>query len=357
MDERIAKVRVSADVSIRAALRTLDASAMKIALVTDDEGRLLGVLTDGDVRRWILGGRSLEDPVTEAMNANPITVSEGADPVGIEALMVERGIDFVPVADAEGRVIGAVRWTDLVSEGPRPATQRQLGLPVVIMAGGKGTRLAPFTKVLPKPLVPVGEKPVTEHIMDRFAAFGCKRFLVSVGYQANLIRAYFADAELPYDIEFVAEDKPLGTGGALALMREQLGAGPFFVTNCDILVDADYADVLAHHERSGNLITLVASVKHVTVPYGVAEIAEGGRLTGISEKPEFDYLVSTGFYVLDQAVLADVPDDRFFHLTDLINRYLAEGKPVGVYPISENSWFDIGQIEELKATLAHFGVE
>lgn len=357
MDERIAKVLVAPDASIRAALQVLDASAMRIALIAGEDMRLVGVLTDGDVRRWILSGNGLDEPVTSAMNASPVTASAATPSAEVEAMMVARGIDFVPVIDDAGVVVSALRWTDLVSGDERPVVRGTLGLPVVIMAGGQGSRLAPFTKILPKPLVPVGEKPIVEVIMDRFAAFGCTEFSLSVNYQANLIRAYFADADLPYGIDFVNEDKPLGTGGSLSLMREKLGASTFFVTNCDILVEADYADVVRFHRESGNKVTLVASMKHVTVPYGVCEIAEGGALTGITEKPEFDFLVSTGFYVLEPSVLADVPDDEFYHLTDLINDYLARGEKVGVYPISEKSWFDIGQLEELKATLAHFGVE
>jgi NDP-sugar pyrophosphorylase family protein len=229
-------------------------------------------------------------------------------------------------------------------------------MPVVIMAGGQGTRLAPFTSILPKPLVPIGDRPVIEHIMDRFAAFGCDRFVISLNYKASLIKAYLADEDLPCAIEFVDEDRPLGTGGSLSLMRDKLD-GTFFVTNCDVLVEADYADIERHHRESGNLVTIVASMKHITIPYGVCEIADGGRLTAITEKPQFDFLVSTGFYVLDQSVLADVPEDTFFHLTELVSGYLREGRPVGVYPVSEKSWLDIGQLEELRETLARFGSE
>jgi NDP-sugar pyrophosphorylase family protein len=229
-------------------------------------------------------------------------------------------------------------------------------MPVVIMAGGKGTRLAPFTSVLPKPLVLVGDKPIVEHIMERFAASGCRDFLMSVNYKANLIKAYLEEEELPWHLEFVVEPEPLGTGGSLSLMRDRLH-GPFFVTNCDVLVDADYADIARFHRESGDLITVVASMKHITVPYGVCEIEDGGRLSSITEKPHFDFLVSTGFYVLSPEVLADVPEATFFHLTELIDRYLAEGRRVGVYPVSEGSWVDIGQIEELRDTLARFGGE
>jgi dTDP-glucose pyrophosphorylase len=354
MDERVSGLLVAPEVSIREALQRLDASAMRTALVVDGQRRLLGVLTDGDVRRWILAGRTLEEPVSQAMNAHPVKVSDDVPRAGVKELMVSRKIDVVPVVDEDGQVVSVVRWTDLFEEPRRE--REQLDMPVVIMAGGKGTRLAPFTTVLPKPLVLVGDRPIVEHIMERFSAFGCDDFTMSVNHKANLIKAYFADADLPWNIGFVDEQIPLGTAGSLSLMREQLDR-PFFVTNCDVLVDADYADIARFHRESGNLITVVASMKHITVPYGVCEIVDGGRLASITEKPQFDFLVSTGFYVLDPAALSDVPDGTFFHLTDLIDAYLREGRRVGVYPISEKSWFDIGQLEELRETLARFGAE
>jgi dTDP-glucose pyrophosphorylase len=354
IDERVKEMLVAPDATIREALQRLDASAMRIALIAAPDAILLGVLSDGDVRRWILSGRGLDEPVSAAMTPRPLTLSEGAPLSEAEAVMIANKIDLVPVLDPGGRVVSVVRWTDLFEEVEAP--KAALGMPVVIMAGGQGTRLAPFTSILPKPLMPLGDRPVIEHIMERFAAYGCDRFVVSLNYKANLIRAYFTDEELPYSIEFVDEERSLGTGGSLSLMRERLG-GPFFVTNCDILVDADYADIERHHRESGNVITIVASVKHVTIPYGVCEIADGGRLTAITEKPRFDFLVSTGFYVMEPSVLLDVPDETYYPVTDLIAGYLRDGRPVGVYPVSERSWLDIGQLDELRDALARFGAE
>lgn len=350
---RLEKVLVGPTATVREALQRIDTAALRTVVVADERGVLLGVLSDGDVRRWILAGNSLTVPVTAAMSSNPHVLPVDWTHETAEQIMVSRRIDFLPVVDGEGVVRGAVHWTDLF-EAPHVERER-VDLPVVIMAGGEGSRLGPYTKILPKPLVPVGEVPVIELIMERFAQFACTRFHVSVNYKANLIRAYFADRGLPYSIDFAQEESPLGTGGSLSLLRDRIDT-TFFLTNCDILVDADYADVLAYHRTSGNVITLVASMKHVTVPYGVCEITEGGALTSINEKPQFDFLVSTGFYVIEPEVLADVPEDTFIHLTDIIDRYLEAGTPVGVYPVSEKSWLDVGQLEELQATLEHFGV-
>jgi len=163
---------------------------------------------------------------------------------------------------------------------------------------------------------------------------------------ANLIKAYFKDVPRDYQVHFVDEPEPLGTAGSLPMLRRAVQS-TFFVTNCDILVEADYSDVLTFHRESGNRMTVVGSLKHFTIPYGVCDIAAGGRLTGMSEKPSYDYLVSTGMYVMEPEVLDDIPEGQFFHVTDLIDDYIRRGVKVGVYPISEKSWLDMGQFEDL----------
>jgi len=267
--------------------------------------------------------------------------------------MVSRRIECVPLVDAAGTVVDAVWWIDLF-EAPRAEHQR-LGLPVVIMAGGQGTRLAPLTTILPKPLMPVGDQTILELIMGRFAEYGCEEFYLSVNYKANLIRAYLADLDLAYKVDYIEESRPLGTAGSLGLLKDRLHS-TFFLTNCDIAVDADYADIVDFHRSRENRITLVASAKHYTVPYGVCETAGGGALARMREKPEFDFLVSTGFYVVEPSVLADIEDDAFSHMTDVINRYLDRGEKVGVYPVPEHSWIDIGEVETLRDTLQRFSV-
>lgn len=351
--ERVEKTFVTPDMTIGQALRTMSESAARIVFVVDPSRVLLGVMTDGDVRRWIIDGRSLDEPVSAAMNAAPLTLPAGSPLEDAQALMISRHVECVPLVDAAGTVVGAVWWLDLF--GAPHVEHERLGLPVVIMAGGQGTRLAPLTTILPKPLMPVGDRTILELIMERFAEYGCEPFYLSVNYKANLIRAYVADLDLAYAVDYVEESRPLGTAGSLSLLREQLGT-TFFLTNCDIAVDADYADIVDFHRSRSNRITLVASAKHLTVPYGVCEIAEGGALVGMREKPEFDFLVSTGFYIVEPSVLGDIDDDAFSHMTDVINRYLVRGEKVGVYPVPEHSWIDIGEVEALKDTLQRFGV-
>ena len=353
MDERLVRLLVKPETPIAQALKAIDAAGDRIAFVVDAYNTLLGVVTDGDIRRWVIEGKRLDGTVDAMMTRSPIVLGSEQPLEVARRMMIERRVECLPVVDASGKLVSAVWWLDLFEE--RPVVHQHIGLPVVIMAGGRGTRLSPFTNILPKPLLPLGDRTILEIIMERFANFGCTSFHLSVNYKANLIRAYFADAELPYDISYVSEDKPLGTAGSLAMLRDTLNT-TFFVTNCDILVEADYADILRYHRDSENLITLVASMKNFTIPYGVAETVEGGALVELTEKPEFNFLVSTGFYVLEPEVLEDIEADEFSHITDVINRYLAAGRKVGVYPVSEGAWLDIGELDALKETLQHLGI-
>ena len=244
--------------------------------------------------------------------------------------MSEGRFECLPVVDRDGRVVDAVWWHDLI-EG-RPGIRRSaLGLPVVIMAGGRGTRLAPYTDVLPKPLVPIGDTPIAQLVMERFAEWGCRDFLLMLNHKANLIRAYFADLEAPYSVDFVVEPEPLGTVGALSLLADRLDQ-TFFLSNCDVLVEADYESLLRAHRDSGDDLTLVASMKQFTVPYGVCQVGEGGRLVGITEKPSYDHLVSTGLYVIEPQVLADMPRGAPCDMNDLIEALLARGRRLGRLP-------------------------
>jgi dTDP-glucose pyrophosphorylase len=353
MSEDAMNVQVSPDIPVKAALKRMDDAARKILFVVKEDRVLTGVVTDGDVRRWILAGRSLEEPVSAVMNAEPVTLREGFDATEARDVMVDHVIESIPVIDDAGRVVSAIWWHDLFEA--KRVKHAAIDVPVVIMAGGEGTRLSPFTKVLPKPLVPLGDKTIVEHIIERFTDHGCRRFYLSVNYKAALIRAYFSDPPHDYEISFVQEDRPLGTAGSLSLLCDEI-CSTFFVSNCDVLVDADYADVLQFHRDNGNHITLVASMKEFVIPYGVCEITEGGALTRIVEKPDFNHLVSTGIYVLEPDVLAQIRRDERCDITEIINEHLGRGERVGVYPVSERSWMDMGQIDQYQLLLERFGV-
>lgn len=352
--ERINKVFISPDLHIKNALKKMDEAGEKILFAVGPGNVLLGALSDGDIRRWILKGGRLTAKASSVMNPKPHSLPEGYDPAEARRLVVEERFECVPVLDEKRRVKTAVWWFDFFKDKTQKAAK--LGLPVVIMAGGKGTRLAPLTNILPKPLTPIGDSTITQHIIDRFAQYGCNKIYMSVNFKANLIKAYFSDAGPKYRIKFVEEKKPLGTAGSLYLLRRRVKT-TFFLSNCDVMVDADYSDIVNFHRERRNKITIVGSMKHFTIPYGVCDIKSGGDLVSVREKPDYDFLVNTGMYVMEPELFAHIPDNRLMHMPELIEKCLAGKIKVGVYPISDKSWVDTGQWEQLQETLQRLGVK
>lgn len=351
--DKIAQILIGPDDTIKTAFQKMDSAGSKILFVAGKENLLLGALSDGNIRRWILKGGQISAKAKAVMVRTPKYLCEGYSQDEAKKLVIAERYECVPIVDSEKRIKGAVWWFDFFKDKSHKAVN--LGLPVVIMAGGKGSRLAPITQILPKPLMPIGDKPVTQHIMERFANYACRKIYMSVNFKAKLIRAFFSDVSGDYDLEFIEEPKPLGTAGSLYLLKRKIKK-TFFLTNCDVLVDADYADIIKFHRERGNKITIVGSMKHFTIPYGTCEIENGGDLLAVREKPEYDFLVNTGMYVIEPEILKLIPDQAFLHMTELIAKCLKKGVKTGVYPISEKSWADTGQWEQLQATLDQMGL-
>lgn len=352
--DKLKKLFIKPSVSINRALRQMDEAAEKILFVVDNEDILLGSVTDGDIRRWILKGKSLVEKISKVMNKSSKYLQEGFLPEEAKKIMIDYKIESLPVLNKRKQLVAVINWLDFFKT--KFKRHQMIDLPVVIMAGGEGSRLAPFTKILPKPLMPIGDKPIIEIIMNRFSDYGCKDFYLSLNYKSNIIRAYFSDIEHEYKITYIQEKRPLGTAGSLYLLRGKIKK-TFFVSNCDTLIEADYADILRFHKGRKNKITLISSMKNFIIPYGVCEIKNGGVLGSIREKPEFDYLVNTGMYMLDASVINDIPRNNVYNITDLINDYLEKSKEIGVYPISEKSWLDVGQLEEYQKSIKVFGIQ
>lgn len=340
------KLLISPKSTIKDALKQIDSGAEKILFVVDENKKLIGALTDGDIRRHILKGGGLQDTIEGCYNKQPLCLSEGHGPEEAKAMMVKHKIEVIPIVDKEGRFKDFVAWDRLLGR----KTREPVDVPVVIMAGGKGTRLDPFTKILPKPLIPVGDKPMVQFIMDKFSEHGISEFFLTVNYKGEMIKSYFDNTQTDYAIKYLWEPEFLGTAGSLSLLPRDM-ADTFIVSNCDIIVETSYSNLTAFHHKNNNLLTVVGSIQHYKIPYGILEHEEGGALKKIVEKPEYDLLVNTGLYVLGREALGYVPQGEFFNMTDLINRLLAEGKKVGVYPVSEKSYVDMGQWEEYKKNI------
>ena len=338
------KITVSPVITIREAMKSLNKTAEKCLLVVDESNKLLGTLTDGDLRRSILAGAQFSDDISKSFQTRPtILIKDRFITLDANRLLREKKLDLIPVVDKDYKVVDYVTWSIL---GDEKTHNRDLGdVPVVIMAGGKGTRLEPFTKILPKPLVPVNEKPIIEHIIERFRAVGCNEFHLTVNYKGRILKAYFEESQPDYKIHFVTEKKPLGTAGSLHFLDGQFKK-PFFVTNCDMIVKIDYNSLHEFHQKEGYDITLVASAKEFIIPYGTCELNGDGHLSHINEKPHYDFLINTGLYILNPDMLKLIPEEKFYHITHLIEDARNQGKKVGVFPIDDEAWIDLGQWAE-----------
>lgn len=341
--KHIERICIQAKESILSALKQMDKSGKKLLIVLSDN-KFLSLLSIGDIQRAIIRNVAMSESV-DAILRDTITVASIHDDIDlVKKNMRERKNEFMPIVDDEGNVKDVIFWEDLF-EDKLNENREKIQLPVVIMAGGKGTRLKPITNVIPKPLIPVGDKTILEEIMDQFEGIGSKKFYMSVNYKADMMEYYLSQLDHKYDIEFFMEEKPLGTIGSVALLKGKITT-PFFVSNCDIVIDQDYRDVYDYHKENKNDITIVTAVKSIRIPYGVIETGENGLMTGLKEKPEQTYMINTGVYILNPELIDEIPEGEFFHITHLMEKVKARGGRVGCFPVSENAWRDMGEWPE-----------
>lgn len=343
------KMVIQETLSIKNAFNRLNESGeKKILLVVAEKDGLIGVVTDSDLRNAVVRGDSLDNPVSSIMKRDYKFVLE-SDEDGKEKarnLMLEFGIEQIPVLNENKLPVGFILWKDFFE---KKAVQLHSNK-VIIMAGGKGTRLAPFTKILPKPLIPIGESPIIDVIIQKFVAQGFRDIVISVNYKKEMIKNYFLENKHDAKISFLEEDSFLGTAGALKTLAGKTQE-PFFVTNCDIILETDYQDALQWHQKNKKAMTLIGSYKEINIPYGVIEHTNGCLMT-IEEKPQYNVLINCGFYIIEPSVLDLIPEGEF-NMDQLIQKLQKAGQEVGVYPIC-SGWFDTGQWEEYRITLKHF---
>lgn len=339
---------VQPDSGIMDILKKIDKNAMGIVYVCDEDRQLKGVITDGDIRRFIIHSGKLDAKAVQIMKTDPISVAE-SDIDSVIRVMRTQQVKSVPILDENHHVVD-IRFQDERSV----IVKNKINCPVVIMAGGMGTRLQPYTSILPKPLIPIGDKTITEHIIDRFQNAGCKHFDMIVNYKKHFIKSYFRDLERKPDIDFLEENEFLGTAGGLRLLIGQYKES-FFMTNCDILIDADYSEIMDYHRKNGNIATIVCAVKNMKLPYGVIKTRDNGQVDSIQEKPDITSVVNTGFYVLTPEFLDEIPADKFVHITEVLQTCIDKGLKVGMYPVSEDNWMDMGQMDELQKMTEKLG--
>lgn len=335
---------IQTNLAIISALRKMDEEKCKLLFVFNGE-KFSGILTIGDIQRAIIKAVDLSSEVSTILDTHKVYASKGEGLDCIKQKMYRLRAECMPVLDENGTLFDVLFWKDTFLNEKTEENKKQIKLPVVIMAGGKGTRLKPITNVIPKPLVPVGDKTILEEIMNQFEDIGCKKFYMSVNYKSDMMKFYLEHTEHKYDIQFFEESKPLGTIGSVALLKDKITT-PFFVTNCDILIDQDYREVYDYHITNHNDVTMVTAVKSFHIPYGVIETGEDGLMTGLKEKPNITYKINTGVYILNPELINDIPENEFFHITDLMEVVKARGGRIGCFPVSELSWRDMGEWPE-----------
>ena len=329
------------DATIHEAIRCIDRSAsVSIALLVDEHGRLLNTITDGDVRRGVLAGISLDAPVRDLLlikertpHPTALTAPACTDNVTLLKMMEEKGLRQIPLVDLEGKVVDISVLRDLLPHVTRP-------MQAVIMAGGKGTRLRPLTENCPKPMLPVGGRPLLELTIERLQQAGIHQVNLSTNYQSEKIIQHFGDGKnFGIELNYLNEDRPLGTAGALGLMDRP--EKPVLVVNGDVLTEVDFKAMLDYHQEHHAELTVGVRQYGLKVPYGVVD-CDGSNVSGLREKPEISFLVNAGIYLLEPVVYDHIPSGERLDMTELIKRLLDAGRPVVSFPIMEY-WIDVGQ--------------
>lgn len=339
------KYIVSPNLTVKEVIKYMDDNSLKAVVIAEEDMLIKGLFTLGDMRKYFIHGGELDVPITEAMNNNPITFNSIHEVNHYDDKLI-----IYPIVDSDNRIVNII-GSDSEQENSGVLSNTSL----VIMAGGKGTRLYPYTKVLPKALMPIGELTISERIIGMFRKYGCKNYYMILNHKAEMIKSYFSQLKKDYSVSFEKEEAFLGTGGGLIYLKDKIN-NTFFLSNCDILVDADLECIYKTHKEKGNVITIVCAMKDVEIPYGIVETNDDADLINIKEKPEYSFLTNTGLYVIEPEVIQDLKDKEFIHMTDIAMKYVRKGEKVGVFPISETSWMDMGQLDEMEKMQERLGV-
>ena len=343
MIDKIKTRIITPSFSLLDAMKRMDEIKDKMLFVFNNE-HFEGIFTIGDIQRAIIKNVPLSETVSTIIDKKKKYVKPNESRDEVRKKMLTLRAECMPVVDDDGSLVDVYFWQDFFRHS-ETLHRDKIHLPVVIMAGGKGTRLKPLTNVIPKPLVPVGDKTILEVIMDQFEAIGCHKFYMSVNYKADMMKYYLSQLDHQYNIEFFMEDKPLGTIGSVSLLKGRITT-PFFVSNCDSINEQDYRDVYDYHLNNHNDMTIVTMVKSFKIPYGVIETGEDGLMVDLKEKPEHTYMVNSGVYILNPELIDEIPEGQFFHITHLMEKVKSRGGRVGCFPVSEESWHDMGEWPE-----------
>lgn len=346
---KLKSLLISSDTTIKQAMQKLSETAEKILFVVDEHNKLLGTVTDGDIRRGIIKGYGFNERIESLMKREFLSIKFDMQDKEeyVKSLMLKTKIEQIPVLEGNGIIVDVILLTDILAGKKQLRANKLHSNQIVIMAGGKGTRLDPFTKILPKPLIPIGNKPVIELIMEKFYRCGFSKFIYTLNYKKEYLKLFLKENNFPYDIDWVEENDFLGTAGSLALLKAKIDE-TFFVANCDSLLEVNFEEILNWHKEQEAAITIIGCHNEVKIPFGVLELSEG-KLRKILEKPVHDVIINTGVYVMEPHVISYIPNGKQIHMNKLIEM-VAEKESISVYPIY-GGWFDVGQWDKYKASV------
>lgn len=334
------KLLVEPGLSLVDAVKRLDEGAKRILIVVDKHDRLIGTVTDGDIRRALIRQTALTTPISEIMNTNPKSATHAWSRLRLLSFMERTDLLQLPIVDEKDKVVGVTFLYELLKK-PR------IDNPVCLMAGGFGTRLKPLTDSCPKPMLTVGDKPILEIILERFIEAGFWRFYISTHYMANTIKGYFGNgSDRDVEISYLDEREPLGTGGALSLLPKEEINAPLILMNGDLLTNLDFLSLLSHHELSQSKLTMCLREYEQQVPFGVVN-TQKGEVKSIVEKPVNRYHVNAGIYVMEPSVIAGLETNQYVDMPDVVDRLLKQKASIGYYEVSED-WLDIGRLDDFK---------
>ncbi len=337
------------DVTMEYAISILTKEALRIAIVVDAESRILGIVTDGDIRRALVRGCTIESPVCEFMHKNPVVASSELSRFSVVSMMKEKDLLVVPIVNKQNQVIGVETLKHLLDE-------KTYDNPVFLMAGGFGKRLSPLTDHIPKPLLKVGSQPILETILERFSGYGFHSYFISVHYKADMFKEYFGDGKKwGVDIHYLHEKEPLGTAGSIGLLPDSIPNLPIIVMNGDLLTKVNFERLLEFHEENGGGATMCVREYDFEVPYGIIE-SEGSKVKRIVEKPGHSFFVNAGIYIISPDLARSICGTKYLDMPSFLNSKLDSGEQVNVYPVHEY-WVDIGRVEEYQLARENYSQE
>jgi len=341
------------DISLKTALKLLSKSGQKCLVISNKNNKLMGTLSDGDIRKAIVSNKSLNSKINKIYQKKPVFLTSGQyTNQKAKKLFLDEKFDIIPVVDTNNKIVDILHWDKLFinNNSSKKTIKEKHNIQVVIMAGGKGSRLEPFSEVLPKPLIPINGKTIIERIIEKFYQNGFRDFNFIVNYKSLILKAYIQEIKSKYKVRFFEEHKSLGTIGGLSLIKDKLSSN-FFVSNCDVIINADYIDLLNYHIDRCNDITLVVTTKEYVIPYGDCKINKEGDLDRLIERPKFDFLINAGLYVFNKKIIKLIKKNKHLDFNELIEISKKKNYKIGVYPIHEEAWIDIGQWSEYKKSL------